>query len=135
MSNGCASSACTHSPRSRNHEFAQPAEPESSRSRRQRRIDRAEPGLERRCDTPLPTAVAPREDSAVDGVHDMGGMHGFGRVPGEADGVFHARWEQRVWAMLGAVMGFTTIDRFRYTIERMPPAEYLASSYYERWLW
>ena len=33
------------------------------------------------------------------------------------------------------VMGHTTIDRFRYTIEQMPPAEYLASSYYERWLW
>ena len=33
------------------------------------------------------------------------------------------------------VMGHTTIDRFRYTIEQMPPDEYLASSYYERWLW
>ena len=32
-------------------------------------------------------------------------------------------------------MAHTTIDRFRYTIEQMPPAEYLASSYYERWLW
>jgi hypothetical protein len=28
-----------------------------------------------------------------------------------------------------------TIDRCRYMIEQMPPAEYLASSYYERWLW
>jgi nitrile hydratase len=37
--------------------------------------------------------------------------------------------------MLGTVMGSTTIDRFRYTIEQMPPADYLASSYYERWLW
>ena len=37
--------------------------------------------------------------------------------------------------MLATVMGHTTIDRFRYTIEQMPPAEYLASSYYERWLW
>jgi nitrile hydratase len=76
-----------------------------------------------------------REDSVVDGVHDMGGMHGFGRVPVEAEAVFHDRWEQRVWAMLGTVMGNTTIDRFRSTIEQMPPAEYLASSYFERWLW
>src|SRR5262245_65577331 len=65
----------------------------------------------------------------------MGGMHGFGRVPVESDGVFHDRWEQRVWAMAGTVMRRTAIDRFRYTIETMPPAEYLASSYYERWLW
>ena len=37
--------------------------------------------------------------------------------------------------MRGVVTGRTTIDRVRYTIEQMPPAEYLASSYYERWLW
>jgi nitrile hydratase subunit beta len=71
----------------------------------------------------------------VDGVHDMGGMHGFGRVPVESEAVFHDRWEQRVWAMAGTVTRSTTTDRFRYTIEQMPPAEYLASSYYERWLW
>ena len=71
----------------------------------------------------------------MDGAHDMGGMHGFGPVPVDAEAVFHDRWEQRVWAMLGTVMRFTTIDRFRYTIEQMPPADYLASSYFERWLW
>jgi nitrile hydratase len=76
-----------------------------------------------------------REDLWVDGVHDMGAMHDFGRVPFEAKAVFHDRWEQRVRAMAGTVMRATTIDRFRYTIEHMPPAEYLASSYYERWLW
>jgi hypothetical protein len=77
-----------------------------------------------------------RDDRAVDGVHDLGAMHGFGVVPVEVDEpLFHARWEGRVWRMLGTVMGQTTIDRFRYTIEQMPPAEYLASSYYERWLW
>jgi len=63
-------------------------------------------------------------------------MHGFGPVPIEVDEpLFHEPWEGRVWRMLGTVMGSTTIDRFRYTIEQMPPAEYLASSYYERWLW
>lgn len=66
----------------------------------------------------------------------MGGMHGFGPVPIEdGEPLFHEPWEGRVWRMLGTVMGRTTIDRFRYTIEQMPPAEYLASSYYERWLW
>ena len=72
----------------------------------------------------------------MDGVHDMGGMHGFGAVPIERDEpVFHAPWEGRVAAMAGVVIGNTTIDHFRHTIEQMPPAEYLASTYYERWLW
>lgn len=72
----------------------------------------------------------------MDGVHDLGGMHGFGPVPIETDErLFQEPWEGRVWRMLGTVMGSTTIDRFRYTIEQMPPAEYLSSSYYERWLW
>ncbi|MBA3604586.1 MAG: nitrile hydratase subunit beta [Actinomycetota bacterium] len=72
----------------------------------------------------------------MDAVHDMGGMHGFGPLPIEADEpLFHEPWEGRVWRMLGTVMRSTTIDRFRFTIEQMPPAEYLGSSYYERWLW
>jgi nitrile hydratase subunit beta len=72
----------------------------------------------------------------VDGVHDLGGMHGFGSVPIEFDEpLFHEPWEGRVWAMLGVVLRYTTIDRVRYTGEHMPPAEYLASRYYERWLW
>ncbi len=69
-------------------------------------------------------------------MHDLGGMHGFGRVLVEEDEpVFHAPWEGRVWRLSGTVLRATTIDRFRYTIEQMPPAEYLAASYYERWLW
>ena len=77
-----------------------------------------------------------REDRVVDGAHDLGGMHGFGPVPVDADQtLFHEAWEGRVWLMLGCVIANTTIDRFRYTIEQMPPPEYLASSYYERWLW
>src|SRR2546423_645196 len=63
-------------------------------------------------------------------------MHGFGSVPFEVDEpVFHEYWEGRVGAVLGAGMQGATIDRVRYTIEQMPPPEYLASSYYERWLW
>jgi nitrile hydratase subunit beta len=63
-------------------------------------------------------------------------MHGFGAVPIEVDEpLFHEPWEGRVWRMSRVVMAATTTDRFRYTIERMPPAEYLTSSYYERWLW
>ncbi|HEV2449531.1 MAG TPA: SH3-like domain-containing protein [Thermoplasmata archaeon] len=72
----------------------------------------------------------------MDGVHDMGGMHGFGRLQLEPEApLFHEPWEGRVWRMLAVVMPGTTIDHFRYTIEQMPPAEYLATSYFGRWLW
>jgi nitrile hydratase subunit beta len=73
----------------------------------------------------------------VNGIHDMGGMHGFGRVDVEPDEpVFHARWEQRVLGMVFQVVGFgwTTIDAFRHGIERMDPVAYLTVGYYGRWL-
>ena len=73
----------------------------------------------------------------MDGIHDMGGMHGFGRVEREEnEPVFHADWERRVFALAfcaQSAIGFNT-DEFRYAIERIPPADYLGSSYYERWL-
>lgn len=74
----------------------------------------------------------------MDGVHDMGGMHGFGAVvePG-GELPYHERWEPRVFAIhllisterLGAGPGG------RPTREEMDPADYLEASYYERWLW
>src|SRR3954470_3008046 len=73
----------------------------------------------------------------MNGVHDLGGMHGFGPVVRETDEpTFHAAWEARVWAMVQEIrrQNYYTIDASRYGIERMPPAEYLRSSYYERWL-
>lgn len=73
----------------------------------------------------------------MNGTHDMGGMHGFGPVVREADEpVFHGDWEKRVYGIMRAAMarGVYNIDEMRHGIERMPPAEYLASSYYERWL-
>jgi len=68
----------------------------------------------------------------------MGGMHGFGPVVRERDEpVFHADWERRMFALALAAMGSRSfnIDEYRRTIERMPPAQYLAASYYERWLY
>jgi nitrile hydratase len=74
----------------------------------------------------------------VNGVHDMGGMHGFGAVerePGEP--VFHHEWERRAFALTLAAgfLGRWNIDMSRFARERMPPADYLRSSYYEKWLW
>ena len=73
----------------------------------------------------------------MNGIHDMGGMHGFGPVVAEPDEpVFHAEWERRVFAMRLAMGSWRrwNLDMSRYTVEQMPPAEYLAASYYERWL-
>lgn len=72
----------------------------------------------------------------MDGIHDMGGMHGFGTVVPEAkEPVFHAAWEGRTFA-LNRAMGYTgvwTIDQTRAGIERLPPELYLSSSYYKKW--
>lgn len=74
--------------------------------------------------------------TSMDGVHDMGGMHGYGRIPIEHDEpIYHEPWEGRAAAITRALMRNTTVDHFRYTIEQMSPHEYLASRYYERWLW
>ena len=72
----------------------------------------------------------------MNGVHDMGGMQGFGRVEPEAgEPVFHAPWEGRVLAMHRAMghVGLWTIDINRAARETMPPARYLSTSYYEKW--
>jgi nitrile hydratase subunit beta len=70
----------------------------------------------------------------VNGVHDMGGMHGFGPVAPEADEpVFHHRWEARVHAMTLASPTRGNIDAGRHQRELIPPAEYLAMTYYEKW--
>ena len=67
----------------------------------------------------------------MNGIHDMGGMDGFGPIEYEQDEpVFHHAWEGRVYAIRGPLVGTV-----RATIERMPPALYLATSYYEKWLW
>jgi nitrile hydratase len=73
----------------------------------------------------------------VDGVHDMGGMDGFGQVVEPGGEIVSAeRWESRVFAIhmveeledLGAGPGARAVR------EEMPAADYLAASYYERWL-
>jgi len=72
----------------------------------------------------------------MDGVHDMGGMDGFGKVEPEKDEpVFHAPWEGRVLAMEAAMeyAGAWRIDHLRFAQEKLPPLTYLSVSYYHRW--
>jgi hypothetical protein len=71
-------------------------------------------------------------------VNDVGRQSGFGSVSVEPDEPpFHADWEARVYALNVAMLrqGVYNLDQFRDAVERMPPAEYLAASYYERWLY
>ena len=72
----------------------------------------------------------------MDGVHDMGGMHGFGKVEPEQDEpVFHDDWEARTQALYRAMSyaGVWCIDSARFAREQLPPAVYLSSSYYKKW--
>ena len=44
--------------------------------------------------------------ATMNGVHDMGGMDGFGPViPEKNEPVFHADWERRMYALVGVAMG------------------------------
>jgi nitrile hydratase subunit beta len=72
----------------------------------------------------------------MDGVHDMGGMDGFGKVvPEPNEPPFHAPWEGRVLALQRAMSyaGAWQIDMSRSAQERLPPQVYLTASYYQRW--
>ncbi len=74
----------------------------------------------------------------MNGVHDLGGMHGFGPVAAEAnEPPFHEAWEGRAAGIL-EVMTFPagfTVDRFRYLRETLRPDLYLTQTYYEQWVY
>jgi len=73
----------------------------------------------------------------MNGVHALGGMDGFGPVLRERhEPIFHADWERRVFGMMLAILGqgLYNLDEIRHSIERMAPAHYLGSTYYEHWL-
>lgn len=73
----------------------------------------------------------------MNGMHDVGGMHGFGRVEQEPDEpIFHAPWEGRVLALNIALRALRrwNIDAGRHEIEKFAAVDYLRWSYYEKWL-
>jgi nitrile hydratase len=73
----------------------------------------------------------------VDGIHDLGGLDGFGPVEHEpAEPLFAEDWERRTFrVMLGSIGALGGVGgRFRHSIERMDPAHFLSSPYYEHWL-
>ncbi|BBU57450.1 nitrile hydratase subunit beta protein [Mameliella alba] len=71
-------------------------------------------------------------------VHDMGGRFGDGpvqRAVGDAP-VFAEEWHARALAvtLAAGALGQWTLDRSRFARECLAPADYLAFSYYEKWL-
>ena len=72
----------------------------------------------------------------MNGIHDMGGMHGMGPIEYEKDEpVFHHDWEARTYALSLALRlgGEFNLDAARNAIEQLPPVDYLRMSYYEKW--
>ena len=74
----------------------------------------------------------------MNGVHDLGGTEGLGPVAPTKEGeepVFYSDWERAVFGLLvPSLLAGMNLDEFRHGIERMHPAEYLSSRYYEHWL-
>ena len=82
----------------------------------------------------------------MDGIHDLGGMAGFGKVDHEKvdhekvdheddEPVFHEPWHATAFALLIAGTGPMrnhNSDEYRHSIERMAPSHYLGVHYYER---
>lgn len=72
----------------------------------------------------------------MDGIHDLGGMEGFGPIeiePGEP--TFHEAWHGRAFALnaiaIGILAAYNT-DAYRHAVERLRPLHYLDAHYYER---
>ncbi len=73
----------------------------------------------------------------MNGVHDMGGMHGMGPIePEPNEPVFHEPWEGRVYALARRIGPWGRGRNWgsgRFRIESIPAADYLRMSYYEKW--
>jgi nitrile hydratase len=71
----------------------------------------------------------------MDGMHDMGGRQGFGRIRYMRDArPFHAPWEVRANSLYAYAVrqGIFNMDEYRHAIERMDARHYMTASYYER---
>ena len=71
----------------------------------------------------------------MDGMHDLGGKQGFGRVQYTPNAkAFHAAWELRANSLNGHAvrLGLFNMDEYRHAIERMDARHYLNANYYER---
>jgi len=74
----------------------------------------------------------------MDGIADMGGTDGWGRVhpPAVDEPVFPEPWNGRAFALtlLSNRLVGGNLDSFRYALERLDRAAYLDDGYFGRWL-
>ena len=98
----------------------------AGRVRRRRRCGVTDAEARRGAGRPL--GGLPGARLVVDGVHDVGGMQGFGAAcwPGSEEPT-HADWELRAF-VLALVTGPGSSHAFRHTIERLDPVRYLEST-------
>jgi nitrile hydratase subunit beta len=69
----------------------------------------------------------------MDGIHDVGGMEGFGSIVRD-EVVFRAHWERKAFALNMCLDIPGNTDEFRHSIERLDPSFYLSAGHYGRWL-
>src|SRR5215831_16110602 len=74
----------------------------------------------------------------MDGIHDVGGEQGFGRVePTAQEPPFEQDWEGRLVGIFRAIArpreADWNADKFRFTREQLPPVEYLTRPYFDQW--
>ena len=73
----------------------------------------------------------------MDGIHDLGGVEGFGPVRAKEQGAEFRDlkdWEKRMWGLSSCpIAPGITIDWFRHGIERMVPTDYLTFAYFNKW--
>jgi len=74
----------------------------------------------------------------VDGIADMGGTQGWGRMhpPLVDEPVFPETWQGRAFALalLSTRLAGWNIDAFRHALERLSRSAYLDDGYFGRWL-
>ena len=73
----------------------------------------------------------------MDGIHDLGGRHGFGKIDTEEGEVqFHQPYEARVRSIVNVVTQAPdwSIDWFRHCRELISPTDYLTRPYFDQWV-
>lgn len=57
----------------------------------------------------------------MNGIHDMGGMDGFGEVQPQDSEAFHEDWEKQVLAATFLIRTGSPVDESRFIQESIPP--------------
>lgn len=72
----------------------------------------------------------------MDGIHDLGGRHGFGKIDvDEPEEQFHQPYEARIRSIAYTITQAPdwSKDWFRHCRELIPPEDYLGRPYFDQW--